>query len=63
MLPKDVLDYYGTWSRLIREVGLGLSTYQGWLKKGYIPYRSQLLIEKSTKTKLLANVEHGRPQS
>lgn len=63
MLPQDVLNYYGTWSRLIREAGLGVSTYQKWLKKGYIPYRSQLLIEKITKTKLLADIEHGRPQS
>jgi hypothetical protein len=61
MLMKELHDYYGNWSKLTRELDLGISTYQGWVKKGYIPYTTQLIIEKKTKGKFKANIAHGKP--
>ena len=54
MLLEDLHNYYGTWSKMTKELDLGLSTYQGWIKRGFIPYTTQLLIEKKTKKKFKA---------
>lgn len=48
MQLEELHQHYGSWTRLARELSLGNSTYQVWRKKGRIPYRSQLLIEKIT---------------
>lgn len=61
MLLKELHEYFGTWANLSRELRLGNSTYLSWRKKGYIPYTTQLVIEKKTKGKFLANEKHGKP--
>lgn len=58
MLIEELHEHYGTWAQLTRELELGMTTYQGWLKKGYIPYTTQLIIEKKTKGKFKANENH-----
>jgi hypothetical protein len=63
MLLQELHAHYGTWSKMTRELELGTSTYQAWLKKGYIPYPSQLIIEKKTRGKFKADISHGKPKS
>lgn len=58
MLPQDLYDYFGTWSKAARELDLGNHTYQGWLKKGYIPYVTQCYIEIKTNKKFMADENH-----
>jgi hypothetical protein len=53
--------YYGTWTLLARELGMGNSTYQVWRKQGYIPFAAQLLIENKTKGLFKACEKHGKP--
>jgi hypothetical protein len=60
MLLQELYAHYGNWARLSRELGFGSNTYQGWIKKGYIPYTTQLRIEKKTLGEFLANIEHGK---
>ncbi len=62
MLLEELHEYYGTWSKLTKELDLGITTYQNWVRKGYIPYSTQLMIEKKTKRKFKADEAHGKPQ-
>ena len=50
----EVHEYYGSFADISRKVGVGQNAYQYWRKIGYIPYRTQLLIERQTKGKLKA---------
>jgi hypothetical protein len=61
MLLSELYEHYGSWTQLTKELDLGLSTYTRWLKKGYIPYTSQLVIEKKTNNLFKADQKHGRP--
>lgn len=49
MLLQELYDYYGSWTEIGRKLELGNCTYQVWRKKGYIPYPTQLVIEKKNK--------------
>lgn len=60
MLLDELHAYYVTWTNLSRSLCLGTNTYQSWRKKGYIPFRSQLLIENETKGLFKACKEHAR---
>lgn len=61
MLLNQLYEHYGTWTKLVRELDLGNSTYQVWRNQGYIPFKSQLLIENKTKGHFKANELHGKP--
>lgn len=63
MLLNELYEYYGTWTHLGRELGLGISTYQVWRKQGYIPFSAQLLIENKTKGLFKACEAQGKPPS
>lgn len=63
MLLNELYEYYGTWTHLVRELGLGNSTYQVWRKQGYIPFTMQLLIENRTKGLFKACEDHGKPRA
>jgi len=52
MKPQDVKDYYVTWANAMRSLGLGITTYQHWVKMGYISIKAQRNIHKITKGKL-----------
>ena len=52
MKPQDVKDYYVTWAHAMRSLGLGITTYQHWVKMGYISIKAQRNIHKITKGKL-----------
>lgn len=61
MLLEELHDYYGSWSNLVRELKLGLTAHQRWRNIGYIPYRTQLLIEKRSNGRFMADEAHGAP--
>lgn len=55
----EVYEYYGmNWSRMTRSLGIGVNTPVYWRKIGYIPYPSQVLIERETGGALVAKREH-----
>ena len=62
MLIKELYDLYGSWSELSRKLGFGSTTYQGWLKRGYIPMKTQELIELRTQSRLKACEDHTTKQ-
>ncbi len=62
MLLEELHDYYGTWANLTRKLELGMTTYLGWQKKGYIPYATQCVIEKKTNKKFKAVEMHAKPK-
>ena len=61
MLLSELYEHYGTWTRLVRDLNLGNSTYQIWRKQGYIPFAAQCVIEKKTKGLFKACEKHGKP--
>lgn len=61
MLLDEVYEYYGTWTKLTKEVDIGYSSHRAWMKKGYIPFKMQLLIQHKTKGALQASEEHCQP--
>lgn len=61
MLLQELYEHYGNWTRLVRELDFGTSTCQLWRKRGYIPFKTQLLIEYKTKGRFKANEKHGMP--
>jgi hypothetical protein len=53
MTVDEVHAYFDhNWANVCRELKLGVNTYQGWIKRGYIPMATQLKIEKQTQGKL-----------
>lgn len=45
------------WTKLTKELGLGVNTYQHWLRQGYIPYASQKKIEEKSNGLFKANFQ------
>lgn len=42
----------------MRQLGFAPNTYLGWKKKGFVPYLTQLIIEKKTDSRFKADVSH-----
>lgn len=62
MLISEVYDLYGSWAQLSKQLNIGSTTYQAWLRRGYIPLKMQETIEVRTKGKVVASIEHLVPQ-
>jgi len=61
MLIKEMYDYYGNnWAKMARELGFGTNTVFLWKTQGYVPIRSQMVIEKRTSGLFKADVEHAK---
>ena len=58
MYPNEVRDYFKTWAKASRELGISNNTYQGWLKNGSIPIKMQYLIEAQCRGYLKADPLH-----
>lgn len=60
MTLEEVYDYYdNNWSKMTRELKLGTTTLRNWKTRGFIPIRSQMLIEKRTGGLFKASIEHA----
>jgi hypothetical protein len=63
MKATEVHEFFGgKWSHVARGLGLTESTVGYWRRKGYISYRTQLLIEKITEGKLVADKDDAKPE-
>jgi len=60
MRLDELYNYYGTWYALARALNVGVNTHQYWRKIGYIPYPTQLVIEKRTKGLFKASEEDAK---
>ncbi len=61
MLIEELYKHYGeNWSNVARGLDLGFSTTRRWRKIGYIPYETQVLIEKKTNCLFIADETHGK---
>jgi len=58
MLLEEMKDHYGSYSNMNKALDLAPTTYLLWRKKGGIPLRTQLLIERKTKKRFIAKEEH-----
>lgn len=61
MLMEELYKYYGSWANMARQLDFGATTYLGWKKKGYIPWKTQCVIEAKTHRKFKAHKGHGNP--
>ena len=62
MLLQELYNHFGTYTKMVRELDLGNSTYLVWRKQGYIPFKAQLLIERQTDGLFKACESHGKPK-
>lgn len=59
MTPKEVKKYFKSLYRFHKETGMSCSSLGNWLSWGYIPFASQMKIQKLTDGVLKAEwVEH-----
>jgi len=61
MLLDELYSHYGTWTNMVRQLNLGSTTYLLWKKNGFIPFKTQLLIQHKTKGRFKAKEDHARP--
>ena len=58
MTVTEIYEYYNNnWSEAARELKVGFTTIKGWRIRGYIPIRSQIILEKRTQGMLKARIE------
>jgi hypothetical protein len=60
MLATELRAYYGSWAKMSRELDMSSSTYQNWLRNGYIPFTTQCLIEKKTNRRFKADMNDAK---
>ena len=62
MRLEELKEYYKTWENMVKTLDLGINTHQYWKRKGYIPYNSQLLIEKNSGGLFKASLDDAVPR-
>ena len=61
MTLNQIYEHYGrNWSKTSRELKIGTTTLQNWVKRGYIPIRSQMVIEARTKGLFKAKLQDAK---
>ena len=60
MTIKDLQDYYKNSYQFRKATGMSDSSFQNWLRWGFIPIVSQFKIEALTCGALRANIQHAR---
>lgn len=63
MRLEELYKHYGTYAEMTRRLGLGSTTYLGWVEKGYIPFPTQCIIEVKTNRLFKANKDHEKPKN
>lgn len=58
MKLEDVKDFYGNSYQFSKKTGMDHANYLNWQKKGFIPIKTQLRIEKMTNGMLKADLNH-----
>lgn len=57
MTVDQLYEHYKTWGEMSYQLRLSPYTYRYWIKKGYIPYSTQCMIEKKTNGMFKASFE------
>lgn len=60
MTLDDIVQHFGSFYRMTKEINISTQSTVMWKKKGYIPIVTQIRIEKLTHGALKANLEHCR---
>jgi len=55
MKPSDVKAIYKSYYRFHKETGMSWNSLRNWEKWGYIPIKSQYILQDKTEGKLIAN--------
>lgn len=61
MTPSELHKYFGTWRNVTTTLNFGTTSYALWLRKGCIPFPTQLLIEHKTQGALVAREKDAIP--
>ena len=59
MTLDEIKLYFGSGYRFNKITKMSPTSWSNWFKQGYIPLRSQLIIEKATCGELKAKLEDG----
>lgn len=59
MTLQEIRDYFGGAYLFSKKTGMSDSNYTRWKQRGYVPYFSQLRIERLTKGFLKADLNHA----
>jgi len=62
MKLEELKEHYKTWSNMVYQLHLGTNTHQYWRRRGYIPYPTQLVIEKKTEGLFKASLDDALPK-
>lgn len=57
MSIDEVINYYGSMYKVCFELGLAIQNGTHWKRRGYIPYKQQLRLERLTKGQLVCDEE------
>ena len=52
---QDIINEYGTSYQFEKITGMSHASFLNWKKKGYIPFRTQVLLERMTEGRLKAS--------
>lgn len=55
MKPDEVKKFYGSGYKFAKSTGMSQSSLGNWIRWGYVPIKSQFMLEKITNGKLKAN--------
>lgn len=58
MLIQELYGHYGSWAETMLSLEMGSTSYQAWLRRGSIPYRTQQIIESHTRGLFKAEKSH-----
>jgi hypothetical protein len=58
MTLEEVIAFFGSSYALKKKTGMAHHNYYQWRKKGFIPIKTQLRLEKLSEGKLKANLDH-----
>jgi len=61
MRIEQLKEHYKTWTKLCHALELAMNSHQYWRKRGYIPYPTQLVIEKKTNGLFKADIDDALP--
>lgn len=60
MTVQQLIEFYKTGYQFEKATGISSTSYQNWLKWGYIPIVSQFKIEEASLAKLRADIKHAK---
>lgn len=63
MILEEVYQFFGSANKAANVLNITRQAFYGWIRRGYIPLKQQIKIEKITKGKLIAKKEDANPNN